>query len=342
MEFTVEQIAGFISGQVEGDAKTIINDVAKIEEGKPGALSFLANPKYSEHLYTCLSSAVIINKDFQLKQAVKPVLIRVEDAYAAFAQLLELYDSFKQRKTGVSPKAHIEESAQIGKEVFIGPGVYIGHGAEIGDNVEIFPNCYIGDKVTIGQTTTLHANVTVYHLCEIGNNCIIHAGSAIGVDGFGFAPQVDGQYKKIPQIGKVIIEDNVEIGANCTIDRATMGATLIREGAKIDNLVQVAHNVEVGPHTVIAAQTGIAGSAKLGAYCMVGGQVGFSGHITIADKVKIGAQSGISKSIKKQGDIIMGSPAFNLKEFYKAYAVFMRLPQLDKKLYQLTKTNIKQ
>ncbi len=335
MEFTVKQIAEFLNGQVEGDEQTIINDVAKIESGKSGALSFLANPKYAEYLYTCASSAVIINKDFKLKQAVETVLIRVDDAYAAFAKLLELYNSFKQRKTGISEKAYIHNSAKLGENVYVAAGAYIAENAQIGDNVEIYPNCYIGENVKIGNNSTLHANISVYHQTEIGNNCIIHAGTAIGVDGFGFAPQENGDYKKIPQIGKVIIEDDVEIGANCTIDRATMGATIIRKGAKIDNLVQIAHNVEIGMHTVIAAQSGVAGSSKIGAHCMLGGQVGVSGHISLADKVKVGAQTGISKSVKKEGSIIMGSPAFELKNFFKSYAVFKRLPELEKTILKI-------
>ncbi len=332
MEITVEQIAKLIDGEIEGNPQTIIKDVAKIEAGTEGTLSFLANPKYSEFLYTCKSSAIILNKDFKLKQKVTPTLIKVDDAYGAFAKLLELYNSLKPDKTGISPKAVIDETAQIGENVYIAANAYIGKNAQIGDNAKIYPNVYIDDKVVIGKNTTIHANSSIYHHCQIGDNCTIHSGTVIGADGFGFAPQEDGQYKKIPQIGKVILEDDVEIGANTTIDRATMGATFINKGVKIDNLVQIAHNVEIGKHTVIAAQSGIAGSTKIGEYCMIGGQVGISGHLTIADKVKIAAQTGILKSVKQEGQTIMGSPSMDIRQFFKSHSVFTRLPEIEKQI----------
>ena len=337
MKFTAKQIAEILNGYVEGNSDVSINDIAKIEEGKEGALSFLANPKYSEYLYITKASAVIINKDFELKQKVSLSLIRVDDAYQAFATLLEFYQQYKKNKTGVSEKSVIEESAIIGEDAYIGSNAYIGENVVLGTNIKVYPNSYIGDGVKIGNNTTIHPGVNIYNDCIIGANCIIHAGTTIGSDGFGFAPQDGKEYKKIPQIGNVIIKDDVEIGANCSIDRATMGSTIINRGVKLDNLVQVAHNVEIGEHTVIAAQAGVSGSTKIGAFCMIGGQVGFSGHIEIADHVKIGAQSGLLKSIKKEGSVMQGSPAIGLKEFYKSQVVYTKLPEMYRELNTLVK-----
>jgi UDP-3-O-[3-hydroxymyristoyl] glucosamine N-acyltransferase len=336
MEFTAEQIASLINGHVEGNPKAVITDVSKIEEGKPGTLSFLANPKYSEYLYTTKATAVIINNNFKLKQPTKAALIRVEDAYQAFAQLLDYYQQLKPQKSGISDKAIIERSAVIGNDAYVGANAYIGHNVKIGKGVIIYPHTFIDENVQIGNNTTIYANCSVYEGSEIGENCIIHAGCVIGADGFGFAPNENGGgYKKIPQIGKVIIENDVEIGANSAVDRATMGATYIRRGVKLDNLIQVGHNAEIGENTVIAAQTGVAGSVKIGANCMIGGQVGFSGHLEIADGVKIGAQSGIMRSVKEKGAVIQGSPAMPYRDFFKSQAVFMQLPALDKKIHNL-------
>ena len=340
MEFTAEQIASLINGRVEGNSTSVITDVSKIEEGKPGTLSFLANPKYAEHLYTTKATAVIINEDFKLKQPTKAALIRVKDAYQAFAQLLDYYQQLKPKKNGISDKAIIERSAVIGNDAYIGANAYIGHNVKIGKGVIIYPNTFIDENVQIGKNTTIYANCSVYEGSEIGENCIIHAGCVIGADGFGFAPNENGKgYKKIPQIGKVIIENDVEIGANSSVDRATMGATYIRRGVKLDNLIQVGHNAEIGQNTVIAAQTGVAGSVKIGANCMIGGQVGFSGHIEIADGVKIGAQSGVLRSVKEKGAIIQGSPAMPHRDFFKSQAIFAQLPALDKKIHNLLLSN---
>ncbi|MEA2042714.1 MAG: UDP-3-O-(3-hydroxymyristoyl)glucosamine N-acyltransferase [Bacteroidota bacterium] len=338
MKYTAKQIAELLGGFVEGNENTEINDVSKIEEGKPGTLSFLANPKYAEYLYTTKASAVIINKDFELKQPIETNLIRVNDAYQSFAALLDIYQQFKTTKTGISPKATVEDSATFGEEVYLGAHAYIGEKVSLGDGVKIYPNSYIGDGVSIGDNTIIHAGVNIYHDCVIGESCTIHAGTVVGSDGFGFAPQEGKEYKKIPQIGKVIIHGNVEIGANCTIDRATMGATVIGEGVKLDNLIQVGHNVVIGKHTVIASQTGISGSTKIGSYCMVGGQVGFSGHIEVADKVKIGAQSGLLKSEKNEGTVLQGSPAVPIKDFYKSQIIIQKLPEMYRELNSLKKS----
>jgi UDP-3-O-[3-hydroxymyristoyl] glucosamine N-acyltransferase len=337
MEFSAQQIADLIQGKVEGDPGTKITYVSKIEEGKNGTLSFLANPKYTHYIYLTEASIVLVNKDFIPEKPIKPTLIRVEDAYSAFAHLLEIYNQIKLNKTGISEKAHISSTASVGNDVYIGEFVYVGENAVIGNNAKIYPQSYIGDNVKIGDWTTLFAGVKVYSDNFVGNNCILHAGVVIGSDGFGFAPQEDSHYKKVSQIGNVMIEDEVEIGSNTTIDRATLGSTIIRKGAKIDNLVQIAHNVEIGENTVIAAQSGVSGSTKIGKNCMFGGQVGVIGHISIADDVKIAAQSGIGKNIVNKGEILQGSPAFEINKYRKAYIHFRNLDAIKIKLDEIEK-----
>jgi len=337
MEFTAAAIAQFLQGTVEGNPEAKVNNIAKIEEGQPGYLSFLANPKYEKYIYTTESSVVLVNKDFVATEPIKATLIRVADAYQAFAFLLDMVSKSRGEKKGVSKQVEIEPSAQIGENPYIGAFAYVGENAKIGNNVKIYPQVYIGDNVTIGDGAILYPGVKIYYDCVIGKNVTIHAGTIIGSDGFGFAPSEDGNYKKIPQLGNVILEDFVEIGANTAIDRAVMGSTIIRKGAKIDNLIQVAHNVEVGENTVIAAQTGIAGSAKVGKSCMIGGQVGIVGHIAIPDGTKIAAQSGISSNLRNDGDVVQGSPAFNFSKYQRCYAVFKNLPDLRNTVIELEK-----
>lgn len=337
MEYTAQEIADILKGEVEGDPEIKVNGVSKIEEGKEGTLSFIANPKYSKYIYSTRASVVLVNRNFKPENGINSTLIRVEDAYQALAKLLALQDSHKRNKAGISSKATIRESAQIGKNVLIDDYVYIGENAVIEDNVKVLAHNYIGEDVTIGQDTFLYPGIKIYDHCVVGQNCLIHAGVVIGSDGFGFAPQTDNNYQKIPQTGNVIIEDNVEIGSNTCIDRATIGSTVIRKGVKLDNLIQIAHNCEVGENTVIAAQTGIAGSTKIGKDCMIGGQTGFVGHIEIADRVKIAAQSGISLSIKEPGKVIQGSPAFDFKRYQKSYVLFRKLPDVYNKLNELEK-----
>ncbi len=337
MKFTAEQIAAALNGVVEGNPEVEVSTLSKIEEGKPGSLSFLANPVYTKYLYTTKADIVIVNNDFVPDKPVGATLIRVKDAYSAFTELLNMYQQAKNSKTGISEKASIAPSARIGQNVYIGDFVTIGDNTVIGDNTRIYANANIGSNCTIGSHCQLYYGVTVYDECVLGNQCTLHAGVVVGSDGFGFAPQSDGDYKKIPQIGNVIIEDNVEIGANTVIDRATLGSTLIRKGVKLDNLIQIAHNVEIGENTVIAAQTGIAGSTKVGKNCMFGGQVGIIGHLTIADNVKISAQSGIGKSIKKPGSIVEGSPAFSIADYKRAYVRFKNLDNMAKRLDELEK-----
>mgnify|MGYP001478795646 CR=1 FL=1 len=335
MEFSAKQIASYIQGEVIGDENATVHTFAKIEEGVPGAISFLANPKYTHYIYETQSSIVLVNKDFHPEKPLSTTLIKVENAYDSLAKLLTLYESSKPKKVGIDPLASIAETAQLGKNVYIGPFVVIGENAIIGDNVSIYPHSYIGDHVKIGNSTTLHANVSIYHDCRVGNDCILHAGVVIGADGFGFAPTAEG-YEKIPQIGIAIIEDNVEIGANTCVDRATMGATIIRKGVKLDNLIQIAHNDEVGSHTVIAAQAGVAGSTKIGQWCMIGGQAGLAGHAQIGDKVGIAAQSGIPGNIKS-GNNVMGSPAFDARQYFKSASVFKKLPDIYTEINMLRK-----
>ncbi len=335
MNFTAKAIAEFLSGSVDGDPEVSINDVAKIEEGRPGALSFLANPKYEKHIYNSASSVVIVNRDFKPEKPIKPTLIRVDNAYESFASLLNLYEQSKPQKKGVSKLSSVSDSAKIGANTFIGDFAVISDGAVVGDNVQIHPQVFIGENVTIGNNTILYPGVKIYHDCIIGSHCIFHSGVVIGGDGFGFAPDSENNYSKVPQLGNVLIEDHVEVGANSTVDRATMGSTILRKGVKLDNLIMVAHNVEIGKNTVIAAQTGISGSTKIGENVLMGGQVGLAGHITIAKGVKIGAQAGIGSSIKKEDSVIMGSPAFDLHAFYKSYAVFRKLPELRKQVLDM-------
>ncbi len=337
MEFTAAMIAGMLDGTVEGDPETRLNTIAKIEEGHEGALSFLSNPKYETYIYTTGSSAVLVSKDFKPSKRVNATLIRVEDPYMAVARLLAIYEQSKPVKIGIHPTAVIEDSATIGKDVYIGAYAVISENAVIGDGCRIYPHVYVGEAAKVGSKTTLYAGVKVYNECIIGNECIIHGGVVIGADGFGFAPVSDNNYLKIPQVGNVILDDNVEVGANTCIDRATMGSTIIHRGVKIDNLVQVAHNVVIGENTVIAAQTGIAGSTKVGKNCMFGGQSGMVGHITIADGVKVGAQTGIIGSVKGENSIVMGTPSIDSRKFMKSYAYFVRLPELNDKITELSK-----
>lgn len=334
MEFSARQIAEYLEGEVDGNQNITVSDFSKIEEGKPGTLSFLSNPKYEPYLYSTNASIVLVKHDLDLKQKISTTLIRVADPYQSIARLLALYENSKPVKIGIHANASIDETAQVPETVFIDAFVSIGKNVKIHSGVEINANCSIGDNVEIGEDTILYAGVKIYDSCIIGNNCVLHAGSVIGSDGFGFAPQ-SGDYAKIPQIGNVIIEDHVEIGANTTIDRATMGSTIIRKGVKLDNLIQVAHNVEIGENTVIAAQSGIAGSTKIGKNCMVGGQVGFAGHISIPDNTKVAAQSGIANNIKGEGKILLGSPAIEILDYRKAYAVFKNLPDIQRLVYQM-------
>ena len=335
MEFTAKQIADFIGGRVEGDENAAVHTFAKIEEGQPGAISFLSNPKYTHFLYDTKSTIVLINDDLKLEQSVSATLIRVKNAYEAVAKLLQLYASMQPKKTGIDTLAFVSPKATIGKNVYIGAFACIGDGAVIGDGTQIYPHVVIGDGVKVGAGCLLYPNVTIYQGCQLGANVTIHAGSVIGADGFGFAPNVDG-YEKIPQIGVVIIEDNVEIGANTCVDRSTMGATVLHKGVKLDNLVQVAHNVEIGENTVMSAQVGIAGSTKVGSWCMFGGQVGLAGHITIGDRVNLGAQSGVPGSLKPNQTLI-GTPPMEPTPYFKSQAIFRRLPDMYKELSALRK-----
>ncbi|MBQ6801103.1 MAG: UDP-3-O-(3-hydroxymyristoyl)glucosamine N-acyltransferase [Bacteroidaceae bacterium] len=335
MEFSAKQIADFIQGEVVGDENATVQTFAKIEEGMPGAISFLANPKYASYLYETQSSIVLVNKDFEPEKEVKTTLIKVNNAYESVAKLLTLYEMSKPKKTGIDPLASIASSAQIGENVYIAPYAVIGEGVVIGNNTQIHANAVIGDNAKVGNNCIIYPNATVYHECRIGNNVILHAGSVIGADGFGHAPAADG-YEKIPQIGIVIIEDNVEVGANTCIDRATMGATIIRKGVKLDNLIQVAHNVEVGSNTVMASQCGIAGSTKIGEWCMFGGQVGVAGHSKIGDRLNVGAQTGIPGNMKGN-QTVMGSPAIDAKLFARSSVVSKRLPEMYQTLNALQK-----
>jgi UDP-3-O-[3-hydroxymyristoyl] glucosamine N-acyltransferase len=335
MEFTAKQIAEFIQGRVEGDSDASVHTFAKIEEGQSGAISFLSNPKYTHYIYDTKSSIVLVNEDVELEHPVKATLIRVKNAYESVAKLLQLYESSKPKKKGIEDDAHICKNAKIGEDCYIGSFAYIGENVEIGNNCQIHPNTVISDNTKIGNNCIIYPNVTIYHDCRLGNNITIHAGSVIGADGFGFAPSTDG-YDKIPQIGIVILEDNVEIGANTCIDRSTMGATIIHEGVKLDNLIQIAHNVEVGSKTVMAAQCGVAGSTKIGEWCMFGGQVGTAGHITIGDHTFFGAQSGIPGNVKGNTTLI-GSPAIDPKNFAKSSILYRKLPDIYKQLTDLQK-----
>jgi len=334
MEFSAAQIAALLGGTVEGDENTAVSNLSKIEEGKPGTLSFLANPKYTNYIYDTNASIVIVNKTLNLEKPVKPgcTLIRVEDSYASFAKLLEMYNQVKGTKTGIEQPSFISENAKYGTDCYIGAFAYIGQGVKIGNNTKIYPHVYIGDGCTIGDNTTLFSGVKIYHDCHIGNNVVVHASTVIGSDGFGFAPQDGKEFAKVPQIGNVVIEDNIEIGSNCSIDRATLGSTILRKGVKLDNLVQIAHNVEVGENTVIAGLSGVAGSTKVGKNCMIAAQVGVVGHIRIADGVKIAGQAGVGSSIEKENEIVQGSPAFGLGDFRRSYVLFRSLPKLNDRI----------
>jgi len=337
MNFTANDIAEFLKGEVDGDGTVSVNNVSRIEEGKPGTLSFLANPKYEHYIYETKSSIVLVNKDFVADKAVAATLVRVEDAYQALAQLLEMYEQSKPQRIGIEQPSFVSKTAQLGEQVYVGAFAYIGSNVKLGKNVKLYPHVYVGDNVTIGDNTILNSGVKVYDNCKIGAECIFHSGVVIGGDGFGFAPSSANDYKKVPQVGNVVIEDHVEIGANTCVDRATMGSTIIRKGVKLDNLIQVAHNVEVDENTVIAAQTGIAGSSKVGKNCMIGGQVGLAGHLSIADEVKIAAQSGIGRNIKKEGVVLQGSPAFEFGPYQKSYVLFKNLPKMREQIIALEK-----
>lgn len=338
MEFTAEQIAGILNGEIVGDPSVKVTGLAKIEEGQPGALSFLSNPKYEEFIYSTGSSICIVNRTFEPSKDLPGTLtlVKVEDAYACFAKLLDLYNQMSKKQPRIEPQSFISSSASVGEDLYLGAFAYIGDNAKIGNNVTIYPNAYIGDNVVIGNACVIHPGATIYADCKLGNNCIIHAGVVIGADGFGFAPDENGVFHKVPQIGNVILEDNVEVGSNTTIDRATMGSTIIRKGVKIDNLCQIAHNVEVGDNSAMAAQVGIAGSAKIGKSVMIGGQAGISGHLNIADGTKIVAQSGIPGSVKK-AETLMGSPGIPIDDFKKSYFGFRKLPFILNKLQELEK-----
>ena len=325
MEVSAKVIAEHLGGEVVGDPEAKVSSVARIESGKPGALCFLANPKYEHYLYTCKASIVLVNKSFKLKSDVPATLVLVDNAYEAVASLLDLLNAMKaSRRRGRAWSAHIALSAKVGKGVYVGSHAYIGKKSVIGRHTQIYPQVYIGDNVTLGENCIIYPGVRIYSGCRIGNNCIIQSNAVIGSDGFGFAPTEDGSYKKIPQTGIVTIEDDCEIGANTVIDRSTMGTTLIEKGVKLDNLIQVAHNVVIGANTVIAAQSGIAGSTKIGRSCMFGGQVGIAGHLHIADRTKLAAQTGILGDIKEEGKVYMGSPALEHMEYIRAYAVFRK------------------
>lgn len=336
MEFKAQVIADFLGGTVEGDVNATVIDVAKIEEGRPGTLAFLSNPKYNKYLYNTEATIVIVNQDMQLESEVKTTLIRVPDAYKAFASLLELYQQAKGSKTGIENPSFIDASATLGIDVYCGAFAYIGKNVRIGNRVKIYPHTYVGDNSVIGDDSILFSGVKIYEGTRIGQACILHSGAVIGSDGFGFAPMEDGTYKKIPQVGNVMLEDLVEIGANTTVDCATMGSTIIRKGTKIDNLVQIAHNVEIGENTVMASQTGIAGSTKVGSNCMFGGQVGVAGHITIGDRVNLGAMSGVNNSIKSNRTVL-GAPAMDIAQAAKVFAIFRNLPRLREQVIDLEK-----
>jgi len=335
MEFTAQQIAQFVEGRVEGDNNATVNTFAKIEEGKPGAISFLSNPKYLHFVYDTESSIVLIDEAVKLEHPVKTTLIRVKNAYECVAKLLQMYAAAQPQKKGIDPLAFISPTAQIGEDVYIGAFAYIGEHASVGNGCQIYPHAVIGDGVLLGNNCKIYPNVTIYHGCKLGNQVTIHAGSVIGADGFGFAPTPHG-YDKIPQIGIVTIEDDVEIGANTCVDRSTMGSTYVRKGVKLDNLVQIAHNTDIGENTVMSAQVGVAGSTKVGQWCMFGGQVGIAGHITIGNQVNLGAQAGVPSSVK-DGLTLIGTPAMNTRGFFRSQAIYQRLPEIYKQINELQK-----
>lgn len=335
MQFPAAQIALIVKGKVEGNPETSVNSFGKIEEAKEGQLTFFANPKYEDFLYSTKASVIILNESYELKQPVGASLIRVPDAYSAFATLLSKYQEIMQQHlTGIQQPSFLAKTVQYGQHVFIGAFAYLGENVKIGDNTKIYPNAYIGENVTIGNNSIIHPGVKIYNDCKIGDYVVIHGGTIIGSDGFGFAPQADGSFKKVPQIGNVIIEDYVEIGANTTIDRATIGSTIIKKGAKLDNLIQIAHNVEIGNSTVIAAQAGVSGSTKVGSGVMIGGQAGIVGHIQLGDGAKVNAQSGVSKSIEP-GKAVTGSPAYDYTSALRSQAASRKLPELEKRVKEL-------
>ncbi|MFK7811303.1 MAG: UDP-3-O-(3-hydroxymyristoyl)glucosamine N-acyltransferase [Maribacter sp.] len=336
MVFTASQIAGILEGVVEGNPEIAVHKLAKIEEGEKGSLTFLSNPKYTPHIYTTKASITIVNKDFTPEQSLATTLIKVEDAYESFSKLLEYYDQVKNTKTGIENPVFISESAKYGEGLYLGAFAYVGENVVMGNNVKIYPNAYIGDNVRLGNNVIIFSGAKVYSETIIGNNCVLQSGAIVGSDGFGFAPSKNGTYSKIPQTGNVILEDDVDIGAGTTIDRATMGSTILRKGVKLDNQIQIAHNVEIGEHTVIAAQTGVAGSTKIGKRCMIGGQVGIVGHITIGDNVRVQAQSGIGRNIK-DNEILQGSPALNYGDYNKSYVHFKNLPKIVNQINELEK-----
>lgn len=336
MKFTAAQIAGILEGTVEGNPEVEVSKLAKIEEGENGSLTFLANPKYTSFIYTTKASITIVNNDFAPEQDISTTLIRVDNAYNSFSKLLEYYNQVKLNKTGIEQPSFISESAIYGDNIYIGAFTYLGENVVIGDNVKVYPNVYIGDNVTIGNDCVVFAGAKIYSECVIGNEVYIHSGAIVGADGFGFTPNEKGEYSKVPQTGNVIIEDNVDIGAGTTIDRATLGSTIIRKGVKLDNQIQIAHNVEIGAHTAIAAQTGIAGSSKIGKNCLIGGQVGVAGHITIGDRVRVQAQSGIGRNIKDD-EVLQGSPSFGYADWNRSYVHFKNLPKIVQTVNQLEK-----
>jgi UDP-3-O-[3-hydroxymyristoyl] glucosamine N-acyltransferase len=343
--FTAQQIAELLGGTVEGDMNTIVTKLSKIEEGSPESVSFLSNPAYLHYIYETDASVVIVSRDLILEKPIKKTcsLIRVIDPRASFGILLDAYSQVKDYRLGIEQPSFISPTAKLGESIYIGAFAYVGENVRIGNNVKIFPNCYIGNNTVIGNNTTVLSGVTIHHDCQIGSNCAIHSGVIIGGDGFGFVPNSENNYKKITPIGNVVIEDHVEIGSNTTVDRATIGSTIIRKGAKLDNLIQIAHNVEIGENTVIAAQTGIAGSAKIGKNCMIAGQVGIIGHVTIADGVKIAAQSGIGNNIINENEILQGSPAFGIGDYKRSYVMFRNLPELSTKINRIERSiNLKE
>ncbi len=336
MKFTAEQIAGILEGTVIGDSNVEVSTLSKIEEGKKGSLTFLANPKYKSYIYSTAASITIVNNDFEPEEELATTLIKVDDAYKAFTKLLEYYNQIKLNKSGIENPSFISESAKTGENLYIGAFSYVGDNVKIGNNVKIFPNSYIGDNVVIGDNSIVFSGGKIYSECIIGNNCVINSGAIIGADGFGFTPDENGVYSKVPQIGNVVIEDDVDIGAATTIDRATLGSTIIRKGVKLDNQIQIAHNVEIGKNTVIAAQTGIAGSTRIGENCQIGGQVGVAGHLTIGNGVRVQAQSGIGRNIK-DNQVLQGSPSFGYSDWNKSYVYFKNLPEIVKTINNLEK-----
>ncbi|WP_136468662.1 UDP-3-O-(3-hydroxymyristoyl)glucosamine N-acyltransferase [Flagellimonas onchidii] len=336
MKFTATQIAGILEGEVEGNPQIAVHKLSKIEEGEKGSLTFLSNPKYTSYIYSTKASITIVNKDFVPEQSLSTTLIKVDDAYKSFSKLLEYYNQVKNNKVGIENPSYVSETAEYGEGFYLGAFSYLADNVKIGKDVKVYPNVYIGDNVTIGDNVLIFAGAKIYSESIIGKGCVIHSGAIIGADGFGFTPNANGEYSKVPQTGNVILEDNVDVGAGTTIDRATLGSTILRKGVKLDNQIQIAHNVEIGEHTAIAAQTGIAGSTKIGKHCLIGGQVGIVGHITIGDRVKIQAQSGIGRNVK-DGEVLQGSPALNYGDYNKSYVHFKNLPKLVNKINDIEK-----